>query len=75
MSVRELLALHTVTDAVGGVDVTVDKTVKDERTHYVFKQGVNHLDGSSPRSTSGSATTCRARTTTESSGSSSSCTR
>jgi LCP family protein required for cell wall assembly len=38
-------ALHTVTDAVGGVDVTVDKTVKDERTHYVFKKGVNHLNG------------------------------
>jgi LCP family protein required for cell wall assembly len=38
-------ALRKVTDAVGGVDVVVDKTVKDDRTKYVFKKGVNHLDG------------------------------
>lgn len=38
-------ALRKVTDAVGGVDVVVDKTVKDDRSKYVFKKGVNHLDG------------------------------
>ncbi|TQS41413.1 LCP family protein [Cryptosporangium phraense] len=34
-----------MTDAVGGVDVTVDKTVKDPRSKRTFKAGVNHLDG------------------------------
>jgi len=34
-----------MTDALGGVDVTVDKTVTDPRSHRTFKAGVNHLDG------------------------------
>jgi LCP family protein required for cell wall assembly len=34
-----------MTDAVGGVDVTVDKTVYDPRSKRTFKAGVNHLDG------------------------------
>lgn len=38
-------ALHTVTDAVGGVDVYVEKTVIDGRTKYKFPAGWNHLDG------------------------------
>jgi LCP family protein required for cell wall assembly len=34
-----------MTDAVGGVDVTVDKTVFDPRSKRTFQAGVNHLDG------------------------------
>jgi LCP family protein required for cell wall assembly len=34
-----------MTDALGGVDVTVAKTVTDPRSKRTFKQGVNHLDG------------------------------
>lgn len=34
-----------MTDAVGGVDVSVDKTVTDPRSKRTFKAGVNHLDG------------------------------
>jgi LCP family protein required for cell wall assembly len=34
-----------MTDAVGGVDVQVSKTVTDPRSKRTFKQGVNHLDG------------------------------
>ncbi len=34
-----------MTDAVGGVDVTVDKTVYDPRSKRTFQAGVNHLDG------------------------------
>jgi LCP family protein required for cell wall assembly len=34
-----------MTEAVGGVDVTVDKTVTDPRSKRTFKAGVNHLDG------------------------------
>jgi len=34
-----------MTDAVGGVDVTVDETVTDPRSKRTFKAGVNHLDG------------------------------
>lgn len=37
--------LQTVTDAVGGVDVMIDKTVRDDRSHYVFPKGKNHLNG------------------------------
>lgn len=36
-----------MTDAVGGVDVTVNKTVYDPRSKQTFKAGVNHLDGAS----------------------------
>ncbi|WP_344310392.1 LCP family protein [Fodinicola feengrottensis] len=35
----------TMTDALGGVDVTVDKTVTDPRSKRTFTKGVNHLDG------------------------------
>jgi LCP family protein required for cell wall assembly len=34
-----------MTDAVGGVDVLVNKTVFDPRSKRTFKQGYNHLDG------------------------------
>ncbi len=34
-----------MTDAVGGVDVTVAKTVYDPRSKRTFKKGVVHLDG------------------------------
>lgn len=34
-----------MTDAVGGVDVVVNKTVTDPETHATFHQGVNHLNG------------------------------
>jgi LCP family protein required for cell wall assembly len=34
-----------MTDALGGVDVKVDKTVTDPRSHRTFKAGVDHLDG------------------------------
>ncbi|SHN46778.1 LCP family protein [Cryptosporangium aurantiacum] len=34
-----------MTEALGGVDVTVDKTVYDPRSKRTFKAGVNHLDG------------------------------
>lgn len=34
-----------MTDAVGGVDVTVSETVYDKRSKRTFKAGVNHLDG------------------------------
>jgi LCP family protein required for cell wall assembly len=36
--------LHKMTDAVGGVDVFVQKTTRDGRSHYVFPAGWNHLD-------------------------------
>lgn len=35
----------TMTDALGGVDVTVAKTVTDPRSKRTFKAGINHLDG------------------------------
>jgi LCP family protein required for cell wall assembly len=34
-----------MTDALGGVDVRVDKTVYDPRSLRTFRAGVNHLDG------------------------------
>jgi LCP family protein required for cell wall assembly len=34
-----------MTDAVGGVDVVVNKTVTDPETHATFRKGVNHLNG------------------------------
>jgi LCP family protein required for cell wall assembly len=34
-----------MTDALGGVDVTVDKTTTDPRSKRTFTAGVNHLDG------------------------------
>ncbi|EXG79038.1 LCP family protein [Cryptosporangium arvum] len=34
-----------MTNALGGVDVTVNKTVTDPRSKRTFKAGVNHLDG------------------------------
>lgn len=34
-----------MTDAVGGVNVRVNKTTYDPQTHATFKAGVNHLDG------------------------------
>jgi LCP family protein required for cell wall assembly len=36
--------LRKMNDAVGGVDVYLDKAVKDPRSKYSFKQGWNHLD-------------------------------
>ncbi|HEV2088361.1 MAG TPA: LCP family protein [Cryptosporangiaceae bacterium] len=36
---------RAMTDALGGVDVTVSKTVYDPRSKRTFKQGVVHLDG------------------------------
>ncbi|MEU4243160.1 LCP family protein [Actinoplanes sp. NPDC026619] len=41
----DFAGVRKITDIVGGVDVTVRKTVRDGRTGYVFKAGVNHLDG------------------------------
>jgi LCP family protein required for cell wall assembly len=38
-------ALHTMTDAVGGVDVYIDKKTFDPRAKYTFPKGWNHLDG------------------------------
>ncbi len=35
----------TMTDALGGVDVTVAKTTTDPRSKRTFTKGVNHLDG------------------------------
>jgi LCP family protein required for cell wall assembly len=38
--------LRRITDAVGGVDVHIDKQTRDPyRPDRVFKQGLNHLDG------------------------------
>ncbi len=34
-----------MTDALGGVDVSVNQTVTDPRSKRTFTQGVNHLDG------------------------------
>ncbi|GIM89319.1 hypothetical protein Ato02nite_011120 [Paractinoplanes toevensis] len=41
----DFAAIRKITDIVGGVDVTVRKTVRDGRTGHRFKAGVNHLDG------------------------------
>ncbi|WP_239117638.1 LCP family protein [Paractinoplanes ferrugineus] len=41
----DFAAIRKITDIVGGVDVTVRKTVRDGRTGYTFRAGVNHLDG------------------------------
>lgn len=41
----DFAAIRKITDIVGGVDVTVRKTVRDGRTGYTFKAGVNHLSG------------------------------
>jgi LCP family protein required for cell wall assembly len=41
----DFAAIRKITDIVGGVDVTVRKTVRDGRTGFTFKAGVNHLDG------------------------------
>ncbi|MET3426977.1 LCP family protein required for cell wall assembly [Actinoplanes tereljensis] len=41
----DFTAVRKITDIVGGVDVTVRKTVRDGRTGHTFKAGVNHLDG------------------------------
>jgi LCP family protein required for cell wall assembly len=38
-------ALHKATDAVGGVDVYVDKTTYDDQFHRTWKAGWNHLSG------------------------------
>lgn len=38
-------AVRELTEAVGGVDVVVDKRVKDPRSQVVFEQGPQHLDG------------------------------
>lgn len=37
--------IERVVDAVGGIDVTVTKTVRDSQTKARFTKGVNHLDG------------------------------
>jgi LCP family protein required for cell wall assembly len=41
----DFAAVRAITTIVGGVDVTVRKTVRDKRTGYTFPAGVNHLDG------------------------------
>jgi len=41
----DFAAVRKITDIVGGVDVTVRRTVRDGRTGYTFRAGVNHLDG------------------------------
>ena len=41
----DFAGLKGITDAVGGVDVNVDKTVTDPRSKRTFKAGVNHLNG------------------------------
>jgi LCP family protein required for cell wall assembly len=41
----DFTAIRRLTDIVGGVDVTVRKTVRDGRTGFVFPAGVNHLTG------------------------------
>lgn len=38
-------AIRELTDAVGGVDVTIDKRVQDPRTKIWFEAGPQHLDG------------------------------
>lgn len=38
-------AVRAITDAVGGVDVTIDKEVTDPRSKRHFHAGINHLDG------------------------------
>ncbi|MDQ6875977.1 MAG: LCP family protein [Actinomycetota bacterium] len=43
--VVDFKGLERVVDAVGGVDVVVDQTVRDTQTHQTFKRGVNHLNG------------------------------
>jgi LCP family protein required for cell wall assembly len=40
-------ALHTATDAVGGVNVKIDKAVYDNQFHRHWAAGWNHLDGAS----------------------------
>jgi LCP family protein required for cell wall assembly len=41
----DFAAIRAITTIVGGVDVTVRRTVRDKRTGYTFPAGVNHLDG------------------------------
>ncbi|GAA1690873.1 hypothetical protein GCM10009765_45430 [Fodinicola feengrottensis] len=43
--VMSFRGLHTATDAVGGVDVTIDKAVYDTAMRVHWPAGVNHLDG------------------------------
>ena len=43
--VVDFAAVRKITDAVSGVDVTVEKTTKDPRSKRTFTAGVNHLDG------------------------------
>ncbi|MEU4695340.1 LCP family protein [Actinoplanes sp. NPDC023714] len=41
----DFAGVRTITDVVGGVDVTVAKTVRDKRTGVTFTAGRHHLDG------------------------------
>lgn len=43
--VIDFRGLERVVDAVGGVDVTVTRSVRDSQTKARFSEGVNHLDG------------------------------
>jgi LCP family protein required for cell wall assembly len=41
----DFAAVRSLTDIVGGVDISVRRTVTDKRTGYTFPAGINHLDG------------------------------
>ncbi|GLX99914.1 MULTISPECIES: LCP family protein [Actinoplanes] len=41
----DFAAIRAVTDAVGGVEVRIDRTVRDGRTGFVFRAGRQVLDG------------------------------
>ncbi|WP_229072892.1 LCP family protein [Actinoplanes sp. DH11] len=41
----DFAGIRTITDVVGGVDVTVARTVHDKRTGVTFRAGKHHLDG------------------------------
>lgn len=41
----DFAGFKNMTDALGGVDVSVNQTVTDPRSKRTFTQGINHLDG------------------------------
>jgi LCP family protein required for cell wall assembly len=44
-AILDFEGMKTMTDALGGVDVRVSRTVTDTRHGETWKEGVNHLDG------------------------------
>jgi LCP family protein required for cell wall assembly len=45
VALMEFVGFRAMTDAIGGVDVKMTKTVYDPRTKRTYRVGFNHLDG------------------------------